>query len=63
MFTDSPYYGKNTGHRHMLVLSAERHCSKHVTLILENGYTMLVDNDWPVIQESTRRRKSARFEL
>ena len=62
MFTDSPYYGKIAGHRHMLIVDARRNCPKHVTLTLENGHTMIVDNDWPVMQVSTRRRKPALFQ-
>jgi hypothetical protein len=51
MFTDSPYYGSLAGHRHLLVVAAHRNCSKHVTLELEGGKTMLVDDNHPVVQE------------
>lgn len=51
MFVDSPYYGKLAGHRHMLVVGARRNCSHHVTIELENGRTMLVDDDHPIMQE------------
>ena len=50
-FTDSPY----SGHRGLLVVGASRICPKHVTLHLEEGRTMLVDNQWPVIIEKSRR--------
>jgi hypothetical protein len=54
MFTDSPYYGSLAGHRHLLVVAAHRNCSRHVTLELEGGKTMLVDDSHPVTQERTR---------
>jgi len=54
MFTDSPYYGSLAGHRHLLVVAARRNCSRHVTLELEGGKTMLVDDNHPIVQVAVR---------
>ena len=54
MFTDSPYFGNVAGHRHLLIVGARKNCSKHVTLELEGGKTMLVDDNHPVVQISSR---------
>jgi hypothetical protein len=50
-FTDSPYYGK----RRVRVVDARKHCAKHVTLTLEDGREMLVDDTWPISQDSRAR--------
>ena len=57
MFTDSPYFGSIEGHRHLLIVGARKNCSRHVTLEIEGGRTMLVDDTHPIVQESSRKRK------
>lgn len=54
MFTDSPYYGKLDGHRDLLIVAAYRNGSRHVSLELANGRTMLVDDSHPIVQVSAR---------
>ena len=54
MFTDSPYFGRLAGHRHLLVVGATKNCSRHVTLELEGGKTMLVDDNHLITQEKAR---------
>jgi len=54
MFTDSPYYGSLAGHRNLLVIDARKNCSRHVTLELEGGRTILVDDNHPIYQFSKK---------
>jgi hypothetical protein len=62
MFTDSPYYGKLAGHRDLLIVRAHRNCSRHVSLELANGKTMLVDDNHPVVQTSARVARERELE-
>lgn len=58
MFTDGPPYGRHAGQRHLLVMDARRNGSKHIVLVLDGGGGILVDGNWPVVQESTRGRRA-----
>jgi len=44
MTTRSPYHRSN--HHILTVVRATKNCSRHVTLMLDDGHKMIVDDIW-----------------